>query len=96
VREGADEALDQAAERLDQVAEQIDSMADRIPQRGPGARAGTLVHSAADTIEALARFFRDNDVETLERDLGRIVAQRPVTTLAAAVVAGFVVGKVLR
>jgi len=35
-------------------------------------------------------------VDTLERDLGRIVAQRPVTTVAAAVVAGFVVGKVLR
>jgi hypothetical protein len=96
VQDRADEMLDQAAERLEQVAEQIDNMADRVPNRGVGARAGTLGHSAADTIEALARFFRDNDVETLERDLGRIVAARPVSTLAAACVAGFVVGKVLR
>ena len=94
--ERADDMLDQAAERLEQVAEQIDNMADRVPNRGVGARAGTIGHSAADAIEALARFFRDNDVETLESDLGKIVAARPVTTLAAAVVAGFVVGKVLR
>ncbi|HEX8431661.1 MAG TPA: hypothetical protein VF625_10245 [Longimicrobium sp.] len=96
LEERADQVLDQAAEQLENVAHRIDDLADRVPDKGMGARAGTLGHSAADAIEALARFFRDNDVDTLERDLGRIVAQRPVTTVAAAAVAGFVVGKVLR
>jgi hypothetical protein len=55
-----------------------------------------MASGAADTLESVARFVRDNDVNTLQRDLGRIVAQHPLTVILAAVGAGYVVGKVLR
>lgn len=92
----ADEAMDNAAETLASAAERIESIADRIPQKGVGTRAGALGHSAADTLESVARFLRDNDVAGLQRDLGRLVSGRPLSMLLLAVGAGFVAGKVLR
>lgn len=92
----ADELMDRAADRLETAAERLDEMADRAPQNRVGARAGALGHSAADTLESVSRFLRDNDVAALQRDLGRMVAQRPLSVLLLAVGTGFVVGKVLR
>jgi hypothetical protein len=71
-------------------------MAERVPQKGVGTRAGALGHSAADTLETVARFLRDNDVATLQRELGGMVSSRPLSMLLLAVGAGFVAGKVLR
>lgn len=92
----ADQFMDQAAEQLENAADQLGSIADRVPQRGVGARAGALGHSTADTLDAVARFLRDNDTATLQRELGTIISNRPLSTLLLAVGAGFVVGKVLR
>jgi hypothetical protein len=92
----ADEAMDNAAETLAGAAERIDRLADRIPQKGVGTRAGALGHSAADTLESVARFLRDNDVAGLQRDFGRLVSARPLSMLLLAVGTGFVAGKVLR
>jgi hypothetical protein len=92
----ADEAMDEAAETLAGAAERIDRLSDRIPRRGVGNRAGEMGHSAADALESVARFLRDNDVEGLQRDLGRLVSGRPLSMLLLAVAAGFVAGKVLR
>ncbi len=92
----ADEAMDEAAETLAGAAERIESLADRIPRKGVGNRAGAMGHSAADTLESVARFLRDNDVAGLQRDLGRLVSGRPLSMLLLAVGAGFVAGKVLR
>jgi hypothetical protein len=61
-----------------------------------GARAGGLAAGAADTLESVARFLRDNDAETLQVELGRILRQRPVSLVLLALGAGFVAGKVLR
>jgi hypothetical protein len=92
----ADAAIDDAAEKLAGAAERIDQIADRIPRKGVGNRAGAVGHSAADTLESVARFLRDNDVAGLQRDLGRLVSGRPVSMLLLAVGAGFVAGRVLR
>ena len=92
----ADELMDQAADQLENVAGRLDDLAEKIPDRGMGARAGGLAAGAADTLESVARFLRDNDAETLQVELGRILRQRPVGLVLLALGAGFVAGKVLR
>jgi ElaB/YqjD/DUF883 family membrane-anchored ribosome-binding protein len=92
----ADGLMDDAADQLEDVAERIDSLADRVPNKGLGAKAQGVASGAADTLESVARFLRDNDVNTLQRDLGRIVSDHPLQALVAAVGAGFIVGKLIR
>jgi hypothetical protein len=96
LQERADNLMDQAAEQLETVAEKVDSVAGLIPKKGLGERANTYGHTAADTLESVARFLRDNDVNTLQRELGGLVATRPLSMLLLAVGAGFVAGKALR
>ena len=96
LQERADNLMDQAAEQLENVAEKVDSVAGLIPKKGLGERANTYGHTAADTLESVARFLRDNDVTTLQRELGGLVANRPLGMLLLAVGAGFVAGKALR
>jgi hypothetical protein len=96
LQERADNLMDQAAEQLENVAEKVDSVAGLIPKKGLGERANTYGHTAADTLESVARFLRDNDVSTLQRELGGLVATRPLSMLLLAVGAGFVAGKALR
>ena len=55
-----------------------------------------MASSAADALESVARFLRDNDMNTLQRELGRAVSQQPLGAVLLAVGAGWVVGKVLR
>lgn len=96
LEERADRAMSEAAETLQSAADRLDRLADRIPQKGVGNRAGAVGHSAADTMETVARFLRDNDVAGLQRDLGRLMSGRPLSMLLVAVGAGFVAGKLLR
>ncbi|HEX6371654.1 MAG TPA: hypothetical protein VF006_22225 [Longimicrobium sp.] len=96
LQERADNLMDQAAEQLETVAEKVDSVAGLIPKKGLGERANTYGHTAADTLESIAHFLRDNDVSTLQRELGGLVSTRPLSMLLLAVGAGFVAGKALR
>lgn len=96
LQERADNLMDKAAEQLENVAEKVDSVAGLIPKKGVGERANTYGHTAADTLESIARYLRDNDVSTLQRELGGLVANRPLSMLLLAVGAGFVAGKALR
>jgi len=92
----ADGLMDEAAEQLEDAAQRIDNLADRVPGKGLGAKAQGMASGAADTLESVARFMRDNDVNTLQRDLGRIVSDHPLQAVLAAVGAGFIVGKLIR
>jgi hypothetical protein len=96
LQERVDSVMDQAAEQLENVAEKVDSVAGLIPKKGLGERANTYGHTAADTLESIAHFLRDNDVSTLQRELGGLVSSRPLSMLLLAVGAGFVAGKALR
>ncbi|MBW3569802.1 MAG: hypothetical protein KY467_01735 [Gemmatimonadetes bacterium] len=96
LQERADHLMGQAAEQLENVAEKVDSVAGLIPKKGVGQRANSAGHTAADTLESIARFLRDNDVNSLQRELGGLVATRPLSMLLLAVGAGFVAGKALR
>lgn len=92
----ADDMLGQAAEKLEQVAEKVESAAGLIPKKGIGQQAGQYGHTAADTLDSVARWLRDNDTAALQRELGGLVANRPLSMMLLAVGAGFVAGKVLR
>ena len=96
LKDRADDLMDQAAERLEDVAEKVDSVAGLIPKKGIGEQANNYGHTAADTLETVARWLRDNDTATLQRELGGLVSARPLSMLLLAVGAGFVAGKVLR
>lgn len=92
------EGLQQAADSLETAAERLDRLADeRIAGESRArARAGDLAHSAADTMESVARYLRDNDAQELRSDLEQQVRDKPVQTLLVGVAAGWIVGKVLR
>lgn len=92
------EGMQQAADRLETAAERLDRLADeRIDgPSGTRARAGDLAHSAADTMESVARYLRDNDAQGLRSDLERQVREKPVQTLLVGVAAGWIAGKILR
>ncbi|HYJ78664.1 MAG TPA: hypothetical protein VEW03_03605 [Longimicrobiaceae bacterium] len=92
----ADQLMDDAAERLETAALKIDELAERVPQRGVGLKAGNLAAGVADGLEAVARYLRDNDMRTLQLEVGRIASERPLGTVLLAVGAGYVAGKVLR
>lgn len=96
LKERADGLMDTAAEKLEEVAEKVDSVAGLIPKKGVGQHANSYGHTAADTLESVARWLRDNDTVTLQRELGGLVANRPLSMVLLAVGAGFVAGKVLR
>jgi hypothetical protein len=92
----ADQMLDDAAEQLESAALRIEELAERAPQHGVGAKAGNLASSVADGLETVARYLRENDTRTLQREIGRIAAERPLGTVLLAVGAGYLAGKVLR
>jgi len=95
--ERANQGMQQAAERLDSVAQRIDRLADeRLAGTGGRARAGDLAHSAADTMESMANYLRNHDMQSLQQDLERQVRERPLQTLLIGVAAGWIVGKILR
>jgi len=96
LKDRADDMMEQAADRLEEVAEKVDSVAGLIPKKGIGEQANNYGHTAADTLESVARWLRDNDTATLTRELGGLVANRPLSMMLLAVGAGFVAGKVLR
>jgi hypothetical protein len=96
LRQRADQVRGSAAETLENAARKVDAFAELLPERGLSARAGNVGHGAADTLESVARFLRDHDIDTLQHDLGRLVSGRPLTMLLLAVGAGFAVGRALR
>ena len=96
LQERADGMMEGAAERLEHVADRIDTVAEMIPKKGVGQKANDYGHTAADTLESVARWLRDNDTATLQRELGGLVANRPLSMLLLAVGVGYVTGKVLR
>lgn len=97
----ANDFMDRAASRLENAARRMDEMADRQTAGAAGrggmqANAGKFAHGAADRMEEVAGYLRENDVRAVQRDLERQVRERPLQTLLIGVAAGWVAGKILR
>jgi hypothetical protein len=75
-----------AAGALDSAAVGLEHRADAMPRAAKAARA---LHDAS-------AYIRDHDVDTMLYDMRQFVRTHPVEFLSAAVVAGYIVGRVIR
>jgi hypothetical protein len=92
------EGMQQAADRLEDAAERLDRLADESMAEPSGvrARAGSMAHDVADTVESVARYLRDQDARGLQSDLERQIRERPVQMLLVGIATGWIAGKILR
>jgi uncharacterized protein YjbJ (UPF0337 family) len=96
--EYADKARDQAEVRKDQAAGGMESAASQIREKVAGsdgmtAQAGTKV---AEGMESAATYLRGHDTNEMWHDFESYARTHPGQTLAGAVVAGFLLGRLLR
>jgi ElaB/YqjD/DUF883 family membrane-anchored ribosome-binding protein len=97
LEEGVDQGLDRAAEGIGGAARTLHQTADRhLSGGGVRGTAGRLAHGVADAGENAASYLRETDAEDLTRSLEYQVRENPLQTLALAVAAGWLVGKILR
>jgi hypothetical protein len=91
VAAGANAGMERAAEGLDSAAEKMRSRA----QEDEGVRA-TLEGKAADAMDRTATYLKDHDSEQLMHDIEEFVRNHPLQAAAGALVAGYVLGKIVR
>ncbi|MCC6381518.1 MAG: hypothetical protein IT304_03370, partial [Dehalococcoidia bacterium] len=90
VQEQADAGLDRAASGLQKAADQ---MRDRAGSEG---LQGQVATKAADTMEKTASYLREHDTDEIWKDMESFVKDHPMQAAAGALVAGFVLGRLLR
>lgn len=90
-QEGLDKGIQQSAAGMDTAAEKIREKAEQSD--GMPAQAGVKL---ADGMERAAGYLREHDSEDMMADLERYVRSHPTTAVAGALVAGLVIGKILR
>jgi ElaB/YqjD/DUF883 family membrane-anchored ribosome-binding protein len=89
-RESADEGMTKAGEGVHAAAE---SLRDRVEGDGVAATASSKV---AERLDRAGDYLTDKDSEEFMSDARRFVKEHPVQALAGAIMAGFVLGKLLR
>lgn len=88
-----DDRREQAGETMEHAAESVRSHADQIPG---GERTSEMANQAADRVEGVAGYLKDNDMSAMIEDLETVVRDHPKESLIAAAAAGFLVGRTLR
>jgi hypothetical protein len=83
---------DKAAEGLESAANQLRS---NFGGNGDGVR-GQVGVKMADSLEKTAGYLRDHETEQIWSDVETFVTEHPVQAAAGALVAGFVLGRILR
>lgn len=97
-QERVNQGMKQAAGGLENAAQRLDSAIDSRMGDATGrmGQVSDLGHSFADTMESVAGYLRNNDVDSLRRDLERQMREKPLQTLLVGVAAGWLAGKILR
>ena len=97
-QERLEQRMRDAGARLGEAAERLEEIADERlgGLGGPGERAGRAVHRVAGSIDSMAGYLREGDLETVRRDLERRVRERPLQSLLLGVAGGWLLGKILR
>jgi hypothetical protein len=88
---GADKGMDRAAEGLESAAEKMRSRAGEED----GMRSSVQV-KAADAMDKTATYLKEHDSEELLHELEDYVKAHPLQAAAGALVAGFVLAKIVR
>lgn len=89
-QEAAGQAADGAASGMERAATALRERAD-----GDGTQ-GKVAAGAADRMEQAAGYLREGDAQQMWEDIERFVQEHPLQAAAAAVGAGFIVGRILR
>lgn len=87
----AEHGRERAAEGAERGADQLRSQAEG--RGGMQEKAGV---KAADAMERTAGYLRENRTDEIWADVERMAREHPLQALGGAVVAGFVIGRVLR
>jgi hypothetical protein len=90
-QEQADQRKDQAAGGLERAAEMLRDRSDSMD--GTPAQAGTKV---AESMDTAATYLKQHSTSDMLNDLEQFAREHPGQALAGAIVAGFVVGRILR
>jgi ElaB/YqjD/DUF883 family membrane-anchored ribosome-binding protein len=96
--EAKDRAMDQAERGREKAAEGTESAADKIRESTEGhggmqEKAGTKL---ADAMDRTSGSLRENRTDEIWNDLEQLARERPMQALGGAVIAGFVLGRILR
>jgi ElaB/YqjD/DUF883 family membrane-anchored ribosome-binding protein len=91
VTSGADKGMDKAAEGLGTAAEKMRSRA----AEESGVRS-TVQEKAADAMDKTAVYLKEHDSQELMHELEEYVKTHPLQAAAGALVAGFVLAKIVR
>ncbi|MGE5597221.1 MAG: hypothetical protein ACM3S1_14450 [Hyphomicrobiales bacterium] len=104
--EQAQEKMGQAAtmgrERADQgitkAASGLHSAADQLRQRSEGKEGmqGQVGTKAADALEKTSSYLKERDSQQIWDDVESFVRENPMQAAAGALVAGFILGRMLR
>jgi len=78
---------------LDRSRESAARLLDKLAQK---LGSNTMVRGAASGIGKAAQYVQAHSVEDMAAGAGRAIRKRPGVAIAAAVVAGFLVGRALR
>ena len=81
-----------AASSLQSAASTLHDKADHLPGV---ERAGSIAHSTADKLEAVAGYMRDHDTKQMMADVEDVVKRRPGQSLLVAMAVGFLIGKAI-
>jgi ElaB/YqjD/DUF883 family membrane-anchored ribosome-binding protein len=91
--EAADAQRDTVAGGLDTVATQLRDRAEMIPG---GDRTTQIAQTAAERVEGVSTYVRDHEVSDMMSDLETVVRTHPMESLAVALAAGFLVGRMFK
>src|SRR5262245_32547857 len=91
VAQGVDKARINAASGLDRAASVLHEKAGEIPPKIKDA-----THAIADKMESAAKYMRNADLEHIKDDAVATCKKHPAQTLIGALVAGFLVGRIIR
>ena len=91
VTSGVDTGMDKAVQGLESAAEKMRSRSED----DTGVRS-TVQEKAADAMERTAGYLKEHDSQELMRELEEFVKAHPIQAAAGALVAGYVLAKVVR
>ncbi|HET9200042.1 MAG TPA: DUF883 C-terminal domain-containing protein [Dehalococcoidia bacterium] len=90
------QAQAKADEGINQAAGGLETAADKIREKTPSEGVvGDASEKVASGVESAAGYLRDKDSAQIFEDVEKYAREHPMQALGAALVAGFVIGRIL-
>jgi ElaB/YqjD/DUF883 family membrane-anchored ribosome-binding protein len=94
----AGQAKDQAEQVRERAADSTEMAADKLREQveGRGGVQEKVGIKAADAMERTAGYLREKRTDEIWHDVENMAREHPMQALGGAIVAGFVIGRILR